>query len=130
MEQSLPMYLETSPEPKNEMSMTFVRAPRMSVHTACLLSIEYLSLTVNSELNVPHRPAETEGKELVQSMRGDSTFQEDICTSQITGLQRLRGGLKLLSRGTAGSIATAKWISGQTAKPARNARQMLGSRPM
>lgn len=45
----------------------------MSIQPACLLSIEYLSLANYSELDVPYRPAEKEGRELVQSARGDGT---------------------------------------------------------
>lgn len=43
----------------------------MSIQTACLLSIEYLSLANYSELDVPYRPAKKEGREVIQSMRGD-----------------------------------------------------------
>lgn len=38
----------------------------MSVQTACLLSIEYLSLADYSELDVPYGPAKKEGRELIQ----------------------------------------------------------------
>jgi len=73
MEQLLPMHLETSPQPRNEVFTAFVRGPRTSVQTACLLSIEYLSLANYSGLNVPYRPAKKEGRELVQSTREDGS---------------------------------------------------------
>lgn len=62
MEQLLPTHLETSPEPGNLMFTAFVRGPRMSVQSGCLLSIEYLSLGDYAGLDVLYRPAKKEGR--------------------------------------------------------------------